>query len=452
MTALTLHRTLIRWPDLTWPRIFGHPAFLQLIALVPVLWWFVKRLDDGSDEPLGLLSLLLAIGLTWRDRRSLVSSNLARVMGATLVLLSVIGVHGVPPLVRAVLAIAGIATWYGLHRRGGLIGLLLLSLPVVASMQFYLGYPLRVAAAEGAVRLLELGSIVVTRSGTQIELGGQIIGVDPACGGVRMLWHALVAAMGLAAFHRVTWRVTILGGLLAIGLVIPANILRATLLVVQESGHFPRLSLGHGEVGLVCFALVLVPLWLAISSRARPALPAIPAVVSGSAGRNLLIVAAVLAPLLMLASPRHPGPPEMGVGPEVFTFDGLTLPLVPLPQSQAEMVFAESFPGTLASYRWGESQVILRRVNTATRRLHPSRDCLRAAGFETTESVTIRLGDGSDWARFHASRDGVRWTVSERIVSELNQRSWTDVSAWYWTALRRPLNGPWQAETVISEK
>ena len=27
---------------------------------------------------------------------------------------------------------------------------------------------------------------------------------------------------------------------------------------------------------------------------------------------------------------------------------------------------------------------------------------------------------------------------------------WTDVPAWYWSALRHPLNGPWRAETVIS--
>jgi exosortase/archaeosortase family protein len=326
-----------------------------------------------------------------------------------------------------------------------------LSLPLAASMQFFLGYPLRVAAAEGTVRLLELGSLVVARTGTQIELGGHVVGVDPACGGVRMLWHALAAAMALAAIHRLTWRATFVGGLLAIVLVIPANILRATLLVVQECGYVPSLMLGHGGIGLVSFAIVLLPLWLAISSRARPASSASPQAPYVQAGNRLLMISAVLAPLLMIVTPHRPGPPDLGNGPEVFTFDGLTLPLTPLPPSPAEMAFAESFPGTLASYQWGGSQVILRRVNEATRRLHPSRDCLRAAGFETTEALTVRLGDGTDWARFHATRDGIRWTVSERITSSRNQSSWTDVSAWYWAAIRRPLNGPWQAETVISK-
>jgi hypothetical protein len=288
-----------------------HPAVLQCVALAPVVWWFGKRLDDGCDEPLGLLTLALACVLAWRDRRSLHATSSARVFGAALVLLSVLGIQGLPPMLRAGLAVAGVATCYGIHRRAGLLGLFALSLPVVASMQFFAGYPLRLAAAEGTVRLLELGSVVVSRSGTQIELCGR--------------------------------------------------------------------------------------------------------------------------------------------GPEVFTFNGLVLPLHFLPPTEAETAFAKSFPGTLSSHCWGTDQVILRRVNQATRRLHPSGDCLRAAGFETTEAITVRLADGSRWARFSATRDGLRRTVYERITSSRDGSTWTDVSAWYWAALWHPLNGPWQAETVIGE-
>jgi exosortase/archaeosortase family protein len=428
-----------------------HPAVLQCVALAPVAWWFGKRLDDGCDEPLGLLTLALACVLAWRDRKFLHATSSARVFGAALVLLSVLGIHGLPPMLRAGLAVAGVATGYGIHRRAGLLGLLALSLPVAASMQFFAGYPLRVAAAEGTVRLLELGSVVVSRSGTQIELDGQVIGVDPACGGVRMLWHALAAAMALAAIHRLTWRATVIGGLLAIALVIPANVMRASLLVLTETGHLPETILGHGGIGLVSFAMILLPLWAAISSRARPALSAGS---SNQAGRTewvLLACAAVLAPLLAFGTPRTPEPPELGRGPEVFTFNGLVLPLHFLPPTEAETAFAKSFPGTLSSHRWGTDQVILRRVNQATRRLHPAGDCLRAAGFETTEAITVRLADGSRWARFSATRDGLRRTVHERITSSRDGSTWTDVSAWYWAALWHPLNGPWQAETVIGE-
>ena len=91
---------------------------------------------------------------------------------------------------------------------------------------------------KASVRLLELGGIVVARKGVNIELGGMAIAVDPACSGIRMLWHALAAAMALAAIHRVSWRATVAGGLLAVLLVIPANVLRATWLALEESGRF----------------------------------------------------------------------------------------------------------------------------------------------------------------------------------------------------------------------
>jgi hypothetical protein len=53
-------------------------AILQLLALSPVLWWFGKRLNDGSDEPLGLLTLGLALVLGWRERKSLQAPPQAR--------------------------------------------------------------------------------------------------------------------------------------------------------------------------------------------------------------------------------------------------------------------------------------------------------------------------------------------------------------------------------------
>jgi exosortase/archaeosortase family protein len=420
-------------------------------ALLPVVSWYAKRLNDGSDEPLGLLALGLALMLTWRDRRTLHASARARTVGALLVLASVLAIGFLPPMPRAALAIVGTAIWCGLQRRPGLLGLLALSLPVVASLQFYVGYPLRLAAATGAGWLLEAAGVVASRHGANLELGGSAIGVDPACSGVRMLWHALAAAMALAAIHRVSWRTTLAGGVLALMCVIPANAVRATWLALVESGHLQDAGLGHGGIGVVCFGLVLVPLWWLLSKRARRAVPAVPSAVPRLSDRLLLVAAASLA---LVLHGRAPGDAPLQLNsppPTEFTFNGLTLPLQPLPPSPAETAFAASFPGSLSSHRWGDAQVILRRVTTATRRLHPSRDCLRAAGYDTTDAVTVRGGDGSEWARFTATRGDVRLIVHERIVSEQDGSTWTDVPAWFWSALRHPLNAPWRAETVILE-
>ena len=420
-------------------------------ALMPATVWFVRRLDDGNDEALGLLVLALAAALAWRDRRSLRTSARARTFGAVTLLASVLTIGTLPPLLRAALAVAGTGVWFGLHRRPGALGLLVLSLPVVASLQFYAGYPMRLAAAEGAVRLLELGGIVVARNGVSIEVGGMAIAVDPACSGIRMLWHALAAAMALAAIHRVSWRAALTGGVLAVLLVIPANIARAAWLALDETGRFQATGLGHGGIGLVCFGVVLLPLWWMMAKRARPGEPAGPSALPACRDRVILIASAVLAPVFLIRSPE-PGRVAAPAAPVAtsFTFNGLTMPLDPLPSSPDELAFARIFPGSLASHRWGDGQVILRHVSKATRKLHPSRDCLRAAGYHTTDAVTVQCADGPEWSRFSATRGDSRLIIHERIVSEQDGSTWTDVPAWYWSALRHPLNGPWRAETVIS--
>jgi exosortase/archaeosortase family protein len=432
----------------------------MLVAAAPVLWWFAQRLDDGSDEPFGLLALAFALGIAWRDRHHIRSGTWNRVAGASLILLSVIGIGSVPPLLRAALVVAGTGTWFGLHRMPGVLGLIGLSLPLVASLEFYAAYPMRLAAAEGSVRLLELGGLAVARDGVNIELAGMVVGVDPACSGVRMLWFALVAAMALAAIHRVSWRMTLTGAALAVAWTIPANTFRATWLALEESGRFAGSWIGHGGIGLLCFGIILpfLSIWFSKRGPAPEVLihssedPSLRTRTSRSSfPLRLLIFAAVLTPIMVWRAPGGAPTPARLAVPETFTFNGLTLPLQPLPPTRAEQAFAKSFPGLLSSHQWGTGQVIIRSTRTATRRLHPSRDCLRASGYKTSNAVTVSSRDGTEWSRFTATRDGIRRTVHERIVSETTGDSWTDVTAWYWSALRHPLNGPWRAETVISD-
>ena len=163
----------------------------------------------------------------------------------------------------------------------------------------------------------------------------------------------------------------------------------------------------------------------------------------------ILSFAALLAPVLMIRSSIEVTPVAAMTTPVSFTFNGLTLPLSPLPSTAMELAFAKSFPGSISTHRWGDDQVILRQVTMATRRLHPSHDCLRAAGYETTDSVVVRSNDGSEWSRFTAKRGDESLINHERIVSESDGSSWTDVPSWYWAAVSHPLNGPWRAETLI---
>lgn len=432
-----------------WPHRIPIVAAIT-VASIPVIAWYARRLDDGSDEPLGLLALALACALAWRDRHTLQATGKSRAAGALLILTSVVSIGMLPPMLRAVLVISGIAAWFGIHRRAGLMGLAVLSLPVIASLQFYTGYPMRLATAEASVRLLELGGVVASREGVNLEIAGSSVSVDPACSGIRMLWHGLAAAMALAAFHRLSWRSTLVSATITGLLVLAANIVRATWLALDETGRFPNFEINHNSVGLICFAVFLIPLSFWMAAKAQAAASSTIRSVAGIPERLILLTAAFLTPFFMHRSHAAAPPSPPPIPQEEFTFNNLTLQLSPLPPSPTEAAFAKSFPGSLASYRWGKSQVILRRVTHATRRLHPSRDCLRAAGFETTHATTIRDSGGHAWSRFTANRGNSRFIVHERITSEQDDSTWTDVHAWFWSALRHPLNGPWQAETIIS--
>src|SRR5690606_4963499 len=180
---------------------------------------------------------------------------------------------------------------------------------------------------------------------------------------------------------------------LSVALVIPANVMRAAMLVLGEAGYWRETDLSHAGVGLVSFLMVLLPLWWAASrmrSGVEKRVVASEEVPVRKVDRALLVLAAVAAPWLIFAPQRPLADPALVETPEEFCFNGERRLLQRLQPSGEERAFAENFPGSLSNHRWGaDGQVILRRVTTATRKLHPSADCLRAAGFKTTDSKTV---------------------------------------------------------------
>jgi hypothetical protein len=151
-------------------------------------------------------------------------------------------------------------------------------------------------------------------------------------------------------------------------------------------------------------------------------------------------------------------------------------PLTQLALTPVDARFAARFPGVIARFAAGREQIVLRHVFHATRQLHPAADCFRAAGYSVEAPRASTADDGSRYACFVAHRgEGAaaeRLRVCERIVraegdvgaearagaesrSPVNAAAgpsatteWTDVSAWYWAALRG--GGPWWAITVIT--
>jgi len=127
------------------------------------------------------------------------------------------------------------------------------------------------------------------------------------------------------------------------------------------------------------------------------------------------------------------------------TFDGR--PLTTLSLDEGERVFAAAFPGRIGRFTDGTREFIIRWVARPTRKLHPASDCYRALGY-AVDPAPLRIdGDQRRWSGFTATRQAYRVRVSERIVDE-SGNGWTDVSAWYWSALLQRTAGPWWAVTV----
>lgn len=254
-----------------------NPAWLlglQLAALWPHWVWMARRAGDGSDEPWGMVALATLAVLAWRDRGLLAEevSGPALAAAGALSVAAALGLSVLPPIVAAALALLAVAVLLGAmlpaaRPRAALAVLALLALPLAASLNFYLGFPLRWLCARGAAALLGLAGWQATPEGAALLWNGQTVLIDAPCAGIAMLWVGLFAAALLSYLNRApAWRTGINLTAAAL-LVVAANVLRNALLFFKEAGivHLPDWT--HEALGLLAFGLALWPLHFIVSWR-----------------------------------------------------------------------------------------------------------------------------------------------------------------------------------------
>lgn len=164
------------------------------------------------------------------------------------------------------------------------------------------------------------------------------------------------------------------------------------------------------------------------------------------------IVACVLAALVpvLWAQPES----SRAAREVVFTgwptqFEGKTL--TPRPLTQLELRFATDFPGKIGRFTDGKREIIIRWVTEPTRKMHFASDCFQGLGYTVKPLAVHRDEHGLLWASFAATKGNEKLRVHERIHNDAGE-SWTDVSAWYWSALRHEDGGPWWALTVAEKE
>jgi len=254
---------------------------LQTAALWPTWRWMAARLADGSDDPLGLLALAALAALLWSVRGQLrcaprlpwLATALAGTLAATLLR------GALAPLLTSALAIVawacGLLAFLPEARRGAMraaggvlwpaprhaiaaapvLGLAVLALPLIASLQFYAGYPLRVLTAE-ASRWLLAAWFAVQREGSSLLVDGHLVIVDAPCSGVQMAWAGYFTACAVALWAGRGERAFLLR-LPLVGLtVLVGNVLRNAVLVALEASGRGVGDLVHQAVGLAALAAV----------------------------------------------------------------------------------------------------------------------------------------------------------------------------------------------------
>jgi exosortase/archaeosortase family protein len=243
------------------------PGWLALhaLALWPHALWTARRVADGSDDPLGLAAGAAIVLWLWQRRATLrATPRLGWLASAGALTASATALLFVaPPLVAA--ATASLALWAHALAwlpdrvpRAALAGTALLALPLVASLQFYVGYPLRVLTAQFSAWLLQSAGMAAERSGAAMTVAGRLLVVDAPCSGVQLAWLGYFAACGTALFTRTGDRSFVrrlpLVGLLVLG----ANVLRNTVLVALEVRPQGLAPWAHEVIGLLAVGAVVV--------------------------------------------------------------------------------------------------------------------------------------------------------------------------------------------------
>jgi exosortase/archaeosortase family protein len=264
-----------RGSGFAWPAV--PRAVWLLAALLAALWphwiYIARRLVDGSDEPWGVLALLTLAVLLFRDRSLLAQPNRwALVASAALAIIAAVAERVLPDLAAAALAMmaVGLFLTHALRRpAAALVILLLLALPVIASLQFYLGYPLRLVVAHASTGLLWLAGFDAVATGASIVHDGTTVLIDAPCAGIGMLWLGSYVAALLSYLHGASTVATARNGAVAAMLVLLANIARNTVLFFPEAGLVQWPSWSHEAVGLAAFAAAMAPLVLFITLSPR---------------------------------------------------------------------------------------------------------------------------------------------------------------------------------------
>jgi len=243
-----------------------HPP-LVLALVSTATWdawrWYFGRVSAAPEEAAALILTVAFLGLVGVSRLSRPAPPRPLPLFPIASLLAVLAAtHAVlPPIVRAAAAVA--LTLFCLHvamfkERPPVAfwGLVALALPVLPSLQFTLGYPMRVVSAALTAGLLQAHGLMAVRQGTFLVWRDEMVQFDAPCSGVSMLWAGLLPTLMGCLLLRLGVLKVMAAVAISIVLTIACNALRASSLFYVEAGLIPQApGWWHNGIGVAAFAL-----------------------------------------------------------------------------------------------------------------------------------------------------------------------------------------------------
>ncbi len=443
---------------------------IQMLVFWPVWQWYLARLGDPADDASVVVALGTAVVFLLLKKPAQKSPQIPLLIPIICLLLYTVTFPLFSPLLRAIIAVFALSYTLNYWRFGDrlqlwLYGLLLLSLPVLSPMQFYLSYPVRIIVGRLATFFLQLFGFPVVFEGIAFNWGGEYIWIDELCSGIRKLWAGLYFTFALVAFYDLRTKKTIAVTGFAVLAFIMANVLRTTFLFYVKADFFAIPWWLHKWGGIVMFlfaAIATVCFAQGVKKRGHNKTPVVERTeIPGVLNRTffpkthpvswrttgvflLLCMTAALVPFLPVKSIQRdslecfPGWPVQ--------IDGK--PLQQLELSEREERLARDFPGRIARFTDGEREFIIRWTTRSSRAVQSAWDGFHGLGYRLHFGPIWRDQQGHHWRTFEAKNSNETLRVLERIHDDTGN-SWTDTSSWYWTVLLGKTDGPWWVVTIV---
>ncbi len=248
---------------------------LQMAVFWPVWRWYFSRMTYSPEELPGLIGIFVALFLIWFNNRSFRIQEPGRKRAQCIPFVWLIVFNTIyfltypfsPPLIRAIIAVYGIGFTLTSYILGngwhlGILGLFILGLPIIPTLQFYLGFPMRWFVGTVTVPLLNLSGFSVSLSGTCLDWCGKLIMIDAPCSGVKMLWSGLFLIFTLIGLYHTSFIQSTLAFIFTIAVILFGNILRSAALFYLEAGVIQAPPWAHEGFGLVSFFIAVCLIYL----------------------------------------------------------------------------------------------------------------------------------------------------------------------------------------------